>query len=410
MGVAPGAYPTGRLDFGLARCATSVPPAGADGRSPPAPTKEGDSPLSLQLPARPRARAFATALLTSLAVVAPASAQAAVGIASVGQPRIALAHSQRSGQDAYDYAPSVMYEKGGYTAWWCGTGDLGGGDHIHRARSARLGSGWTQQREVLGGRGGRTFDGVHTCDPDVIKDNFGYTMYYGGLGDTRNPAGEAGDFTEIGVATSRDGITWTRQNGGRAIIGAKNTQFGDAYGAGQPSVVRSGGWYTMVYSSVSRLSRGGTIDRGEYAVRSRDRLFRTQVQERRASGWVALPNRPAGGVLAVARDYKVLADSQHSQNLTLLSQDGVFASVGSDGIRLLSVARLDPVGKLLPVSSPGLREQRAIPRSPWGKVYRSANGRYDMTLMAAMKGASAKSANDPFSWDLAVQPLTLVSR
>ena len=349
------------------------------------------------------ALALAGGALAATALVPDARADAR--IVELGAPRIVLEHKDDRGQDAYDYAPSTMQENGGYTTWWCGTGDDGHFDRIYRARSREVGGGWGGRREVFRGRGNRAFDGVHTCDPDVIRDEHGYTMYYGGLGDRRGAAGTQDDFTEIGVATSPDGIHWKRQNGGQPIISPVEVDRGVAYGAGQPSVVRARGWYTMIYTTVGR-TRGG----GEYAVRSRDPLFRTGLQERRDRGWVALPNRREGGTLAVTRDHPLFGHD-HCTNIAYLSPADVFATIGCGGfLRFLDAGSLNATQPLRKVGSPGFRDQRTFVRTPQGAVRRSASGLYNLTLLSAMKGHNRRPANDPFSWDLGAQPLVVALR
>ena len=345
-------------------------------------------------------------LVAALATAGPVPvARAGARIVELGAPRIVLEHKDDRGQDAYDYAPSTMQEGGGYTTWWCGTGDDGRFDRIYRARSSKVGGPWTGRREVLKGKGDRAFDGVHTCDPDVIRDERGYTMYYGGLGDTRGAAGTDDDFTAIGVATSPDGVHWTRQNGGRPIISAARTGYGVAYGAGQPSVVLTAGWYTMIYTSVARPAPGVGPRGGEYAVRARDPLFSKGLQERRGRGWVALPDRRPGGLLAVHRNTPLFGED-HCVNLAYLSPAHVFATIGCGGsLRFLDADLLALTQPVRSVVSPGFHEQRSFLRSPRGRVMRTAGGPYDLSLMSAIKGRNDRLPGDPFSWDLGMQPM-----
>ena len=361
---------------------------------------------------RPTSRRVVVALaaIAASAGLVAAPAQADFKVVKRELPRLVLEHKDAQGQDAYDYAPSTMAEDGGLTTWWCGTGDDGRFDRIYRARSPRLGGGWTGRQEVFRGQDSRKFDGVHTCDPDVIKDAGGYTMYYGGLGDTRGAPGTQDDFTAIGLASSPDGIHWTRENGGFPLIEARLMKRGVAYGAGQPSVVHARGWYTMIYTTVWHARRGPELKSGEFAVRSRDRLFRTGLQERRRRGWVAIGDRANGKPIAVKRDHPLFG-REHVQNLAYLEPARKFVTIGAGGLlRFLDGESMDVVGKVRRIRSPMFREQRSFVRSSWGKIYASPRGRYDLSLVSAIKGRNDRRANDPFSWDLGVQPLQVAAR
>lgn len=178
---------------------------------------------------------------------------------------------------AYNYAPSVMLD-GNYRAWWC-AGIAG--DHIAYAESPSMNGPFHARNsgapyeDVLQPSPGK-FDGTHTCDPSVIRVRGTYYMYYGGLLDG------SGMPTQIGVAQSASGISWTRMNGGNPIVGPvrPNFQVGE-YGAGQPSAAYVDGFFYLMYTDTSGY--GGP---GQYAMRSSDPTFQTNVEVATASGFV----------------------------------------------------------------------------------------------------------------------------
>lgn len=136
------------------------------------------------------------------------------------------------GQPApYNYAPTVM-ENGGYRVWWCSqVPGVGPGDDIlYAAAPAADGpyaaEGGAPAVPVFTGQPG-AFDGVHTCDPSVIKVGSTYYLYYTGA------AGDHARGNAIGVASSADGFAWRRENDGKPIVTASEAVHRDnAYGAG----------------------------------------------------------------------------------------------------------------------------------------------------------------------------------
>ncbi|HVY48152.1 MAG TPA: hypothetical protein VHB21_19825, partial [Minicystis sp.] len=160
------------------------------------------------------------------------------GIDAAGQTRGAYPSISLSTPD-FDYAPTAMYD-GVYKAWWCAAGG------IHYATAPSLDGPWTQSGVVLApSRVQGSFDRDDVCDPSVVRVDGTYYMYYG----ANNYTDASGPYyytTNIGVASSPDGVHWTRMNGGRPIVvahrGGRCTNPNvDAcsYGAGQPSVVFS---------------------------------------------------------------------------------------------------------------------------------------------------------------------------
>lgn len=202
--------------------------------------------------------------------------------------RITPVSGRRGGNDAvisrpniYDYVPSVLLD-GTYRIWW---GGGGAGDLIFYSESASLDGPWSAGRIVFEPtRALSSFDYDLTCDPCVIRVDGWYYLYYAGNNSLvfRSP-------TRIGLASSRDGITWTRENGGLPIIcphgNIDNATPDRRYGAGQPTVVYLDDKFYLMYTDstgANTNSQGG----GQYVLRSSDPTFQTDVWELTERGFV----------------------------------------------------------------------------------------------------------------------------
>lgn len=181
------------------------------------------------------------------------------------------------GDAPYNYAPSLLLDRGKYRMWWCS--QLGvakpPGDDILLAESTSLtgfrGPDGQRATPVFSGRPGG-FDGMHTCDPSVIRVGGKYFMYYTGA------AGDHAHGNAIGLATSPDGRVWTRANGGRPIIGAaRDVDNGNTYGAGQPSALYLAGQFYLLFTDTTGEHTGHN-GAGQFVLRSPDPNFQRDVQ------------------------------------------------------------------------------------------------------------------------------------
>ncbi|HET9677102.1 MAG TPA: hypothetical protein VFP21_06325 [Solirubrobacterales bacterium] len=242
--------------------------------------------------------------------------------ATMSSPTYRSSTSDVAGGGAYNYAPTVMLD-GSYKVWWCGGI---AGDHILYGESSSLngpfhapGSG-NQYLDVLQPTAGSELDATHTCDPSVIRVRGTYYMYYGGLSEG------TGKPTQIGVASSNDGINWTKLNNDRPIVTPRNPGCG-CYGAGQPSAAYVDGYFYLMYTDASGLN-GGT----QYAIRSIDPTFQSGVETATASGW-ALRTSSNYDTYVVSNSFS--PDWQYSDALNawivLSNQDG-----GKTFVRFLS--------------------------------------------------------------------------
>jgi hypothetical protein len=182
----------------------------------------------------------------------------------------------------YDYAPTIMWDDGKYKMWWCSDANLFG-DRILYAESSDLVS-WTVLANgnhgiVFEPTRSSTFDGGLTCDPSVVKVGAMYYMYYSAY---PLSGGSWSLTTRIGAAYSYDGTTWYRYNGGIAPIINTHVANATSYGVSHPSVVFLDGYFYMTYDDDTGVSNG------QYAIRSSDPFFQTDVEEWRSGTWTPL--------------------------------------------------------------------------------------------------------------------------
>ncbi|MGM1060003.1 beta-xylosidase [Saccharothrix sp. Mg75] len=182
------------------------------------------------------------------------------------------------GDSPYNYGPTVMLDGGRHRMWWCGqllAAAPAGDDVLYAEGPSADGPfgapGGGPATPVLSGSVGG-FDGVHTCDPSVIKVAGTYYLYYTGA------AGDHAHGNAIGVATSTDGLTWTRAAGGAPILSPSydNTRE-NTYGAGQPSALWLDGWFYLMFTDTTGAAAGWN-GAGQFVLRSKDPVFASGVQ------------------------------------------------------------------------------------------------------------------------------------
>ncbi|OLF19548.1 glycoside hydrolase family protein [Actinophytocola xanthii] len=197
------------------------------------------------------------------------------------------------GDAPYNYAPSLMVERGRYRMWWCSQLGIANppGDDILLSESTRLDGGFRgpdgkAATPIFSGRPGG-FDGMHTCDPSVIRVAGTYFMYYTGA------AGDHAHGNAIGLATSPDGRVWTRANGGQPIVGAaRDVDNGNTYGAGQPSALYLAGQFYLMFTDTTGAGTGHN-GAGQFVLRSPDPNFQRDVQALGPGGFRDVPDTGA---------------------------------------------------------------------------------------------------------------------
>jgi hypothetical protein len=208
------------------------------------------------------------------------------------QDRVALR------RPSYNYAPAVIQDGAVFHLYWCAEVDRG--DAILHAEASALEGPW----HAAGDRGADTFDvvfratgsradfdGLHTCDPSVVRVGSRFYLYYGGARADDGPAAAGDPLTAIGVASSADGLHFVRLNGGRPIVMAARTNRSFAashlnYGAGQPSAVYVPPYVYLAFTDSTGSGANPGNGAGQFAVRSRDPSFGIGVEELSVAGWV----------------------------------------------------------------------------------------------------------------------------
>ncbi|RKT56411.1 beta-xylosidase [Saccharothrix australiensis] len=178
----------------------------------------------------------------------------------------------------YNYGPAVVSEGGKLRMWWCSQlRDAGPpGDDLLFAESATPDGPFTApdgspgQSVLSGSEAG--FDGKHVCDPSVLKVGGTYYLYYTGA------AGEHAHGNAIGVATSPDGVHWTRDAGGMPIVSPSyDTTRDNTYGVGQPSVLFVDGWFYLLFTDTTGRAAGWN-GAGQFVLRARNPTFLNHVE------------------------------------------------------------------------------------------------------------------------------------
>ncbi|MFF0144265.1 glycoside hydrolase family protein [Amycolatopsis sulphurea] len=193
----------------------------------------------------------------------------------------------------YNYGPTVMTENGRTRIWWCsqyGSAPPPGDDILYgEASSANgpfTGPGGGAPPAVLSGSPGH-FDGVHTCDPSVLRVGGTYFMYYTGA------AGDHALGNAVGMATSTDGVHWTRANGGQPILGpSHDVHRANVYGAGQPAAVFLDGWYYLMFTDTTGRAAGWN-GAGQFVLRAHDAAFRSGVEALGVKGFASVSGTAA---------------------------------------------------------------------------------------------------------------------
>ncbi|MEC3980987.1 beta-xylosidase [Amycolatopsis sp. H20-H5] len=190
------------------------------------------------------------------------------------------------GQDAvYNYGPSVMLDGGRTRMWWCSQYGVAqpAGDDILYAQSPSPDGPFSAAGAVFSGAPGN-FDGMHTCDPSVLRVGSTYYLYYTGA------AGDHALGNSVGLATSTDGEHWTRAGSGAPILNPSHDVHRDnVYGAGQPSAVYLDGWFYLMFTDTTGKAAGWN-GAGQFVLRSRDPAFGSGVEAAGDHGFAAVAN------------------------------------------------------------------------------------------------------------------------
>ena len=159
------------------------------------------------------------------------------------------------------FASSVLVQPDGtwvlyfYTLGNSGT-PFGGSASIGRATAPQPTGPWTPDAApvLLPGKAG-SWDAMSVANPSVVRTNTGYVMYYNGVASLNDIHGA------IGMATSPDGIHWTKHNNPATtdslyaesdpVLLPGNTGAWDSQRMVDPNVVRTESGWVMLYLSAA---------------------------------------------------------------------------------------------------------------------------------------------------------------
>ena len=155
-------------------------------------------------------------------------------------------------------SPKVLFDGATYRMWYSAMDFPPHPGGIGLATSSD-GINWTRANDgnpVLNFGAPGKFDSAQLIGPEVLYDRRDglFKMWYGGMDAT--PGGHP-YYERIGMATSPDGINWTRQNDGNPVLDAGTREY-DNRQAAHPCVLQEGSGFRMWYSAYS-LAKGHTI-------------------------------------------------------------------------------------------------------------------------------------------------------
>ena len=191
-------------------------------------------------------------------------------------------------RQSYNYAPAIIRDGSVYHLYWCAGV---AGDYILHLAAPKPDGPWSTPRADIALQptgSAADFDGLHTCDPNVLKVGGTFYLYY---------TGEAkdGGLSTIGVAASRDGAHFERANGGKPIVvpAMSNPAWAAShltYGAGQPAATYIAPYVYLSFTDSTGSGGNKGNGAGQYVLRSKDPTFTRDIEELSATGWA--PRRP----------------------------------------------------------------------------------------------------------------------
>jgi sucrose-6-phosphate hydrolase SacC (GH32 family) len=263
------------------------------------------------------------------------------------------------------YAPDVLYEDGKYRMWF-GAQGRDGHDRIHLAESAD-GVSWGQRGVVL-----EDDTANHVNDPSVVRVGDQYFMYYTRAGlDIRD---------EIAVATSPDGVRWTKRG---IVLAPSPAGAWDSLLIGRPSVLVEGGLFRMWYDGRKDVPLGAPVGADVPRAANSSRVV-GYAESHDGFTWTRPERAPvfaadAGGVhVSRVGDQYVMVYESHAGTFVAVSQDG--RQWESRGLLAgLSGSEADQFGHVTPFL---LYDREAD--APWLFVGAARGGSWDRNAIARL--------------------------
>jgi hypothetical protein len=161
--------------------------------------------------------------------------------------------------------PTVDFDGTLFRMWFAATPQLAPGESPYLYRSSiglatsRDGLNWTIENEgrpVFAQGPPGSFDSLAVSHPSVLRVNGVYMMWYGGADGTYAPTGVRVE--RLGLATSSDGIHWTRQHDGRPVLDIGPDQSVDSIQATGAAIIKDPAGFRMWYGAFNGVHRLAT--------------------------------------------------------------------------------------------------------------------------------------------------------
>ena len=144
-----------------------------------------------------------------------------------------------------DYRPRVVYDGQKFRMWYTGL-DAGGNTNGIGYASSDDGKTWTKNKDLVLTASADNWEGNYISIGSVIWTGSQFLMWYRGVGGQGGSASAKG---AVGLATSQDGITWSKYSG-NPVMTASTV---DSEGILTPYVIQTGSSYKMWYACTNPL-------------------------------------------------------------------------------------------------------------------------------------------------------------
>jgi predicted GH43/DUF377 family glycosyl hydrolase len=148
--------------------------------------------------------------------------------------------------------PTIVWDGNQYKMWYSSFYDSKMGVGGIGLASSNDGINWQRQNNgepVIRISAGNGFDGGQVMGPEVLKSDRGYSMWYTGMAKVWHQSGHG--FYQIGLATSRNGISWKRANASQPVVKTGKAKSFDHVQAATPSIIKENTGYKMWYAAWS---------------------------------------------------------------------------------------------------------------------------------------------------------------
>jgi len=147
--------------------------------------------------------------------------------------------------------PTILGDVAGvYRMWYSANYNAADGLGGIGLATSKDGLVWSRQnggKPVLSFGADGAFDDAQILGPEVLRDGSRYLMWYTGDNGEKDATGIF--HYQIGLATSEDGIAWTRANDGKPVLANGPAGSFDEVQAATPSILREGDGYRMWYAA-----------------------------------------------------------------------------------------------------------------------------------------------------------------